>query len=216
MRRDEMDDRPLGHKDRLIGRILDEAASEADWAALERLANEDADLWRRLGGALRREQRLRRGAMRALAAADEIEAPIERVATLDSISGRLGGARSWGGWAVAAALLLLLVVGRSALGPMNGGGLSDVQQAGLNVSPQAALEHYLTAGAREGLVLGEGPKLVVESRPAPDGELYEVIFLRQVYERRLVREIYEVSENEAGEMELTPASVYSASLGESL
>jgi len=211
------DEGRLEIEEKLFGRVIDGAASEADWNALERCAEEDADVWRRLCAGLRQEQALRRGALAAMAAADDVEAPIERLAEPEPVVARIGaGARSWGGWAVAAALLLALVGMRFAMSPLRTNGVEGVQQAGLTVSPEEALEHYLTAGAAEGLVVGEGPKLVVDSRPAADGEMYEVVFLRQVYERRLVREIYQVSEDESGEVQLTPASVYSTPLRESL
>jgi len=192
-------------RDILLSRLIDAEASAADWAEFKRLASTDQTIWAELSEAQRAHDELA-GAVRAeTAIADDIPAPIE-AGLAAGLTERLGMLWSYGGWAAAAALLLTLVVGNRA-GLIGGpGGPGDLQAAGLGPAlvtaesePDAALDAYLQLGKRAGTVLGVAPELVVlESRPAETGEGYDVVFLRQVIERKRVDSLYEIGRDDAG------------------
>ena len=114
----------------------------------------------------------------------------------------------WGGWALAAALLLAWSLGYPML-PAQGGSGNGTQTAGLPVGglggiglteaePEQAFEQYMSAGQKAGRVIAEMPEqVVVETRPMPDGSI-EVMYLRQVIERRVIDQAYRQVRDDAG------------------
>jgi hypothetical protein len=75
--------------------------------------------------------------------------------------------------------------------------------------PQTASEafnEYLAKGKQTGLVVGEVPaRVLIEARPMKSGG-YEVTYLRQVLERRRVRELSPLATDEFGNMVPLPAT----------
>ncbi len=61
------------------------------------------------------------------------------------------------------------------------------------VSTQQAFRQYLERGQAEGTVLGVMPRRVIlETRPNPDGRGYELIYLQQIMERTVVPDLYQL------------------------
>ena len=66
-------------------------------------------------------------------------------------------------------------------------------------TPDDALNEYLTVGREAGRVVGEVPRRVLlDARPLPDGEGYELIYYRQILERSYVPELYHFDEQDGG------------------
>jgi hypothetical protein len=59
---------------------------------------------------------------------------------------------------------------------------------------------YIAKGRESGAVVGEMPaKVLIESRPNPSGEGYELLYLRQVVERTIVPDLYQYTgQDESG------------------
>jgi hypothetical protein len=98
------------------------------------------------------------------------------------------------GWAVAAAILLAWVsqsfAPRGAESPAPRENIAGF--AGF-ASSDAAFDAYLEKAREEGVILGEAPPpTLVGSRELTDGSGFEVIVVRQVYERRVMPELYRV------------------------
>ncbi|MEL7474151.1 MAG: hypothetical protein AAGK04_12610, partial [Planctomycetota bacterium] len=188
-------------RDVLLSRLIDAEASAEDWAAFKRLASEDQNIWAELGEAQRAHDDLAIAVRRETSVADEIEAPIEARLS-DGLTARLRALWSYGGWAAAAVVLLTFTLGRPG-GPL-GAQSSSMQAAGIvpalvtpNSAPDEALQAYLDLGEKAGTVLGEAPQFVVlESTPAADGDGYEVVYLRQLVERRRVETLYQNASDE--------------------
>ncbi|MDI1288501.1 MAG: hypothetical protein PSX37_00945 [bacterium] len=105
---------------------------------------------------------------------------------------RLGAA--WGGWAVAAVVAIAVRL------PNTTGNTNTGNTASMPIlSAAEALTNYLSKGRNEGSVIGELPKKVlVNTTQAPDGQGYEVIFIRQIMERVRVDDLYRYSSDELG------------------
>lgn len=193
------------HEDILIGRVVDQEATAADWAALEAIATTDRALWSRLAAAQRDHDALRSAFERnAESVADTIEIPGRAAHAMDAMSIRV---RAWSGWA-AAAVLALAWAGAAGFGLLSGDRASSIQHAGLvsSLTPDEALDQYLTAGQAQGRVLGELPKVMIESRPLEEGQRVEVLFIRQIYERAVVTELYSHGQDDLGRAVYTPVT----------
>lgn len=187
-------------RDVLIGRIVDGEATPDDWRHLATLASQDQSVWADVADTQRTHDRLARAVDQAIAPADYIELPAYRVVDAHPVQHRLNLVSRWGGWAAAAALVLVWALGpRPPVNPgsPNAGG---EQTAGLLPSwtPEQAFDRYVDAGKQSGQVVKELPDRVVYStRPLDDGTL-EVLYLRQVLERRVVDEVYRRAADEFG------------------
>jgi hypothetical protein len=179
------------------------------WKEFSVLAANEQSLWRELAEAQHQQASLCRVLGRAWATADGIELP-----THDASGARLGErfsarAARWGGWAAAAVITMawvsaMLPGGRAVPGNAQSGGLASV---GFN-SPQEAFDEYMRVGQKTGRVVGEMPEWVmVDSRPAPTGPGYEVIYLRQIVEKRIVPDLYRFGADEAGRSTLVPVAM---------
>lgn len=169
------------------------ARSAADPAILEELALWQAD-----------ELRVTRAARALDARADLVETPL-----LSQRSGiregrvREGRVREGLGWAVAAALALLFV-GRAWL-PLDESGASSKANvagfAGFNSSDDA-FAAYVQKAREEGVMIGDvAPPTLIDSREIHGSGGFEVIIMRQVYERRKAPVLYRVAPtNELGEL----------------
>lgn len=121
----------------------------------------------------------------------------------------------WTGWALAACLAGAWVVSNSISFPDRGArldrglghaagadgsraagtGSGDIVRASL--SPDEALRAYLDLGRESGSVVGELPgKPVIERRAAEDGNGFDVVYVRQIIERRRVPTLYEFGQSD--------------------
>lgn len=187
-------------RDVLIGRIVDGEATPDDWRHLAALAAQDQSVWADVAETQRTHDRLTRAVDLATAPADYVELPAFRVVDDHPVQHRLNLVSRWGGWAAAAALVLVWALGPRPLinpGSPNAGG---PQTAGLlpSLTPEQAFDRYVDAGKQSGQVVKELPDRVVYStRPLDDGSI-EVLYLRQVLERRVVDEVYRRAADEFG------------------
>lgn len=193
-------------RDILLSRLIDAEASADDWAEFKRLAATDASIWSELSEAQRAHDELVCAVRGETAFAEDIAAPIEERLSA-GLTERLRLVSSYGGWAAAAALLLTFIIGgRTGLIGTPGLSNGEFQNAGLGPvlvtpesAPDTALEAYMQLGRRDGTVLGEAPEFVVlDSRPTEAGDGYEIVYLRQLIERRRVDSLYEIGRDDAG------------------
>lgn len=201
---------PGDHRDMLISRVIDGEAGEADWAALRAIADADPSVWTELASTQHQHEALSAIVDEVGAAADGVEIPDgELLLPGERFERRMAFVRAWGGWAAAAAILLVWFTGLPAAdSPRTQPG----QQAGLvptgtanETSPDSILDRYLDVGRQEGRVLGEMPRRVVlDTKPVPGG--LEVTFLRQIVERELVTpdRLYRLGRDEFGKAALIP------------
>lgn len=202
-------------RDLLISRIIDAQAGAADWQAFRAVAERDGTVWRDLAEAQRQHELLCEGLRDASACADRVDLP-EFITDGAPLQRRFDGLSRWGGWAAAAALVLVWATGGARFqGPS---GPSQVQNAGLintgpslsEATPEEALGRYIDAGRHAGVVVGELPdRVVVETRPRSDGSI-EVVYLRQFIERRVTDQVYRESVDETGR--LVPVAIPAAEI----
>lgn len=193
-------------RDILISRVIDAEASAEDWRAFRALAAEDPEIWRDLADAQQRHERLCEGFRAATACADRVALPLGE-SDASPLQRRLDATARWGGWAAAAALAL---VWATAV-PLGGNG-TELQGAALipagpslsEATPDEALARYLAAGQNAGVVVGEVPdRLVVETNPRDDGSV-EVLYVRQIIERRVTDQIYREIRDDTGRLVPVP------------
>jgi len=96
---------PPPDRDLLVSRVVDDAASAADWDELRSLAEYDPSVWRELFEAQRAQAELTQAVQQAIAIADEVDAPVEHLPRAGLGLG-LRQVASWGGWAVAASVAI--------------------------------------------------------------------------------------------------------------
>jgi hypothetical protein len=85
-----------------------------------------------------------------------------------------------------------------------GSGLSTAFSTGLT-SPDDAMSEYLRLGQQRGQVLGELPqRVVLQARELGDGKGQEVLYLRQIVERAVVKDMYKLGRNDVGEAVMVP------------
>jgi hypothetical protein len=197
-------------RDGLISRVIDGEASEADWSALRTLAGTDPSVWTDITETQRQHEALCLAVDEAGSMAEDVELPERELLTpAERFERRMDAFRAWGGWAAAAAILLVWFTGVPS-GTLGGGG---TQSAGLGptdwsqVAPEEALERYIDRGRQTGRVLAEVPeRVVLETRPLERGEGLEVVYLRQILEREIVdpSRMYRMGQNEFGQAAIVP------------
>jgi hypothetical protein len=187
---------PAHERDAMISRIVDGCAGGEDWDTFRALATEDPEIWSDLAVAQHQFETLSEIVHGSSAIADSVELPGGAIRH-DHHQHRFDLVSRWGGWAAAAAILLVWVTGMNTQkSQMN----LPSQTAGLltTATPDQAMEQYVTAGQQAGSVVGEMPNpVVVETRPMPDGT-FEVLYLRQILERKILSEIYRDVSDEHG------------------
>ncbi len=210
-------------RDLLISRVIDGRASADDWDRFRKLAAYEPAIWCELADTQHQHESVREELMSAISMADSVELPGGMIDNQDTRR-RMSLASKWGGWAVAAALVLAWslgtpgvqirgenpegtqVAGLPGAGLMNGIGLKDA-------APEQAFEQYLSAGQQQGRVIAEMPEqVVVETNPQPDGSI-EVVYLRQIIERRVVDGAYRQVRDETGNAVSVPVSIKGRSIG---
>lgn len=197
--------------DMLISRAIDGDATAGEWDELTALADSDPAVWRTLARSLREHQAFSRAVNAGVAVADAIEMPATRPAAMIEVReahrhpvlARIGG---WSGWAVAAVFTIAWVAGvlnlvQSQTPPQDGGPAqvaNTAQLVGSNASE--LLDAYLDKGRQEKSVIAELPeRVLLETRPIADGGGYELLYLRQILERSVVPDLYQVhSQDEMG------------------
>jgi len=195
-------------RDLLISRVIDGSANPEDWSAFRVLASSDAEVWTDLSDAQREHEALCEVMHAASAIADGVDLPGGSGSPL-VFESRVSSAARWGGWAIAAVVLLGWFTGAITMNPshsddgMNTAGLLPLGQA----SSEQAFGQYLEAGQNNGRVVGEMPnQIVVETRPMVDGTI-EVIYLRQVIERRVLDRAYREVVDEFGNPSVVPVDL---------
>lgn len=191
-------------RDLLISRVIDASAGADDWRAFRRLAETDPGVWRDLADAQRQHELLCEGVSAMTRAADSIDLP-ELHSDGRTLQRRLDSVGRWGGWAAAAALVLVWSTGVRTGGAPSQSGPDGLQGASLvrgpslgEATPEQAMERYLDAGRTAGVVVGEMPeRLIVQTTPREDGSV-EVVFLRQIIERRVTDRIYREVHDDSG------------------
>lgn len=182
-------------RDILISRVIDGEASPEDWSALKALAERDPSVWRDLAGLQQDHAELSGAMAEVVSIADGVDAPVELVG---GVADRGRSLRMWGGWAAAAALACAWIVrGPGATEPL--ASPTKGQQAGLgpfglsqNSGTDDYFNAYLRAGQQDGRVLGEvGEPVLVQTIPHEEGG-YEVRYVRQIMERRVVPQLFGV------------------------
>ena len=205
--------------ERLISRIVDGEATDAERAEFERLASASPELFEELAAAERAHGLL----------AGAVAAELDALASIGPAGGVAGGgigggvgsgggfaeageeARSglrrriglvgaWGGWGVAAALLLGMFLPLGEVVVAGGGEeAAAVQNAGFGFgSIDEAMRAYMSRGVESGRVLDPEPRFVLlDARPAESGRV-EVHYLRQITERAVVEDLYELAPDDGG------------------
>lgn len=190
----------------LIHRVLNGEAGRADWVELELIAQSDPEVWARLAQSLRAESLLRAALERELAVADAVEIPREVAVADFAEMPTARRARAWLGWAAAA--LVLVVWGmvswtdeRRERAPGAGdlvGGVAESTPGAEALPIENLLERYVESGRESGRVLGELPRMVMETRNVPGQDALEVYYVRPLVERMTVDEFYRTVSDEHG------------------
>lgn len=198
---DEPVEMPADERDRLISRVVDGCATADDWNSFRAIAATDPEIWSQLAVTQEQYESLGEVVHYNSMIADSVELP-GGVVRHDQHQHRFDLISRWGGWAAAAAILLVWTTGMQSPGNgMNAKG----QTAGIlsvkaltAATPEEAMDQYMTAGYQAGQVVGEVPnQIVVETRPMPDGT-YEVLYIRQILERKILSEVYRETNDEFG------------------
>lgn len=188
-------------RDILITRIIDAEASGEDWRDFRVVAERDPSIWRDLAEAQKQHEGLCEALRCASAVADGVDLP-EFAVDPRPLQRRFDAVARWGGWAAAAALVLVWSTG-APRGTTPGTGMQtgSLGRGGPSLAeatPDQAMERYIAAGQNDGRVVGEMPeRLVIETRPRDDGTV-EVVYLRQIIERRVTGEVYRETHDDAG------------------
>lgn len=196
-------------RDVLIARVIDAEASAEDWRAFRALAEHDPDVWRDLADAQQQHELLCEGVAAAVGVADRVALPLSR-SDATPLQRRLDTTARWGGWAAAAALVLVWATGLPGPGEDPGIQGASLLRSGPSLSdatPDEALARYLDAGRSVGVVVGEVPEqLVVETHARDDGTI-EVLYLRQIVERRITSRVYRETRDDTGRIVPVPVPV---------
>lgn len=172
----------------LITRIVDGEAFEDDWREFEALASTDAALWQRLARAQREQDMLERDVQDAVAVAELIDIPNASVHSF-ALMARF---RQYSGWAVAAiiSLALLTVMGYQVTGSGTPGNQAGVMMTiPADMPAEQIFESYMDNGLAQGVVVGEGPTLLVDVQILTGGNGYVVQVMRQIIERRELQDL---------------------------
>lgn len=216
------EDGDLSRAERLLSRVVDGEATDAEWTEFRRLADRELppgahSSWRDLASAQRDQAFLSAAIGDALSAAERTEAPargVRRVVTPGHpIAGRIVAT---GGWmAAAAALTLAWANGTLSRVPtgnvLSQGNTASVIPAGyVKVdTPEDAVNLYKAKGKASGQVIEELPQRVLvqaEPKVCCPGE-YTVVYVRQFVEKAEVKDLYRYAHDEAGQPRLIRAGM---------
>lgn len=201
-------------RDLLISRVIDGRASTSDWNRFRALAANEPEIWCELATTHQQHDSVRDELIDELSVADRIELPGGMIDE-DGTRQRLSFVSKWGGWAIAATLIVVWSLGMpNASHTSQPGFIAGIPGVGLkDAEPEQAFEQYLDAGQRSGQVVAEMPEqVVVETTPLPDGTI-EVLYLRQVIERRVIDQAYRMMQDETGNKIPVPVRVERGTYG---
>jgi len=196
---------PGDERNVLISRIVDGAATSEDWATFRAVAAHDPSIWGELAQTQEIHESISSSVHDALSFVDRVELP-GGVMDDQPLHARLEILSRWGGWAAAAAIMLVWFVGNpftTQSGNDSGNKAAFIPDFGSNTAldqaqPDQAFGQYLSAGRQSGQVVGEMPdRVVIETRPMPDGTI-EVLYLRQIIERQIIDHAYREIHDESG------------------
>ncbi len=213
----EQSDRPVvglpgDERDVLITRVIDGAATSDDWATFRATAAHDPSIWAQLARTQQIHETMCQRVQSELAAADRIELPGGLIDDRP-VHARLDMVSRWGGWAAAIAIMVVWIFGQSS--PMDISNEHNPVKAGMpgsgilldQAKPDQAFDQYLSSGQTLGQVIGEMPdRIVIETRPMPDGTI-EVLYLRQIIERRVIDHAYREMRDETGNVFPVPVKL---------
>jgi hypothetical protein len=218
------DERP-SRRELLLNRVVDGEATDGEWTEFRSMADAefagaDRCAWRDLAEGQRTHAVLSAALGPELSAAERVELPtraaamrVDRygaTAPVPPVALRLG---AFGGWLAAAAAVLVIWFNGWGPGMLRLESGSVGQEAGMaspaNLfrlnSPEDALAAYKTLGGREGTVVCEMPdRVLVDSSPLKEGQGFEVVYIRQIVERRRVPDLYKAALDEGGNAVLMP------------
>jgi len=212
---------PSERLDRLTAVLVDGAATERDWTEFRAFAGERYEAWRRLAEDFGAAARLSNSFFMAAQRATNVEIDFASVATAAAAEGsnaatagndvpkRGGGgitrwAQHYGGWAIAATLLL-------------GWGLTSWQAGVIGGSERDRTQLAGNEGAGQGSIFGDEQAIpaeyaglrdklqpfIVDMKPAASGG-YELVYVRPTLERTTVDRFYRLGQDEAGRPLLLP------------
>ncbi|MCA9277717.1 MAG: hypothetical protein H6815_02915 [Phycisphaeraceae bacterium] len=193
--------------DTLITRVIDAEASVEDWNLLRDLASVDQTVWQQLAESQMQHAQLQRSVEMMLDPVDRIEAPVE-MAMHQRFAARVSNVTTWGGWLAAAMIMLAFVVARNNWTNNTNFNSNPEHTAGIGPnfmpkfdSPEQALNKYIEMGKEQGVVLDQMPEqMLVATRPTANNTKVEVIYIRQIVERRVLDNLYNVGETDTGLM----------------
>ncbi len=201
-------------RDLLISRVIDGRASTSDWDRFRALAANEPEIWCELATTHQQHDSVRDELMNELSVADRVELP-GGIIDEEGTRQRMSFVSKWGGWAIAATLIVVWSLGMPTTSHTTQPGfIAGIPGVGLkDAEPEQAFEQYLDAGQRSGQVVAEMPEqVVVETTPLPDGTI-EVLYLRQVIERRVIDQAYRMMQDETGNTFPVPVRVERGTYG---
>ncbi len=210
---------PGDERDVLVSRIIDGIASSEDWNIFRAVASHDPSIWSELADIQQMHKSLSDTVEDQISIADQIELPGGLIDD-EPLRTKLDLVSRWGGWAAAAAILLVWLFGKPAMlsnqidssdkpdiAGLPGSGLIGSKMLLDQAQPDQAFDRYLSSGQSTGQVVGEMPEqIVIETRPMPDGSI-EVLYLRQIIERQVIDHAYREVHNEAGQIIPVPVKL---------
>lgn len=177
-------------EDLLITRIVDRADDPRDWRELDHLTEASSDVWSDLLEALRQDAAVRAAVQPAARVAESVALPVAIPAPAPALEREPVPAAAWSGWLAAVLLAGFWIA--STMSPATESAIDEPTTA--VVTPA----HVTPAPAASAEVLGELSRVVMQARPTEDGSGLEVLYVRRVLERAVVRELYQFSEDEHG------------------
>jgi len=198
-------------RDLLISRVIDGSASPEDWSSFRVLAANDAQVWTDLSDAQREHEALCEVMNAASSVADGVDLPGGSGSPL-VFESRVSTTARWGGWAIAAVLMLgwytgSITVNTNDPNTGNTAGMIPTGKILKEASPEEAMDQYMHAGQQSGQVVGEMPnQIVIETRPMKDGTI-EITYIRQIIERRVLDQAYRETVDEFGNPIAVPVNL---------
>jgi len=207
---------PGDERDVLISRVIDGVATSADWTTFRSIAAHDPSIWTELADTQQIHESVCAHVESSISFADRVELP-GGVMNDQPLHARMEVVSRWGGWAAAAAILLVWFFGGSLSldqtndSPATAGILNPnfINSKPLldDAQPDQAFDQYLSSGRSSGQVVGEMPEhVVIETRPMPDGTI-EVLYLRQIIERQIIDHAYREMRDETGNVFPVPVKL---------
>ena len=209
---DQLHPEPNDRRDVLIGRIIDGEASGQDWAEFRQIAGDDQAVFAEIAEL----QDLRKRTLEIVDDAGNIAETVDLPMHMHpkaSPAHRLRTAGVWGGWAVAAMVAIAWSIGLRPGDPLIFGDQNNAQAGlgnGVISSAGEALQKYLDLGKESGSVIGEMPSgIILDRQPLTDGSGYEVLYIRPIIERVVVRDgdVYRQIQTESGQTQIVPAPI---------